>query len=128
MGQVHPFWDSKGNRYVYNIVTKETKERFCDKPDLSTLSRTLEAMEIHAFSNGVSIAIRKLGCGLDQSSRQEVVKLFRDIFAYADVLIVVYTLEENGVHAMSAGGDAELYADDKIERYSEDFFRGNRYY
>ena len=39
-------------------------------------------------------------------------KLLRDIFAFAEVQIVVYTLEENGVHALSAEGVAELYADD----------------
>ena len=57
---------------------------------------------------------------------QEVVKLFRDIFAYADVQIVVYTLEENGVHALCVEGDAEFYADDEKERYSEDFLLENR--
>ena len=63
---------------------------FCDEPDLST-------MKMHACTNGVStIAIPKLGCGLDQMNWQEVVKLLRDIFAYADVQIVVYTLGENG--------------------------------
>ena len=55
----------------------------------------------------------------------EVVKLLRDIFAYADVPIVVYTLEENGVHAVSAEGEAEFYADDEIERYSEEFLPEN---
>ena len=119
MGQVFPFWDSTGQRYIYNLVNKE---RYCDKPNLSTLSKTLEAMKFHAGTNGVStIAITKLGCGLDQMNWQEVVKLLRDIFAYADVQIVVYTLEENGVHALSAEGDAEFYADDEIERYSEEF-------
>ena len=98
-----------------------TEERFCDKPDLSTLSQALEAMKIHASMNGVStIAIPKLGCRLDQMNWQEVVKLLHDIFAFADIQIVVYTLEENGVHAVSAEGDAEFYADDEIERSSED--------
>ena len=83
MGQVFAFWDSTGKRYIYNLVTKE---RFCDKLNLSTLSKTLEAMKIHASTNGVSaIAVPKLGCGLDQMNWQEVVKLLRDIFAYADV-------------------------------------------
>ena len=64
MKQVYPFWDSTGGRYVYNMVIKE---RFCDKPSLPTLSKTLEAMKIHASMNGAStIAIPKLGCGLDQ--------------------------------------------------------------
>ena len=53
---------------------------------------------------------------------REVVKLLRDMFAYADVQIVVYTLEENGVHALSAEGDAEFYADDEIEWFCEEFF------
>ena len=93
-----------------------TKERFCYKPNQSTLSKTLEAMKIHSSANGVStIALTKLGCGLDQMNWQEVVKLLRVIFAYADVQIVVYTLKESGVHALSAEGDAEFYADDEIE-------------
>ena len=98
MGQVYPFWVSTGNRSIDNLVTKRK-----DKPKLLTLSKTLEAKKIHASLNGVStIAILKLGCGLDQMNWQEVVKLLRDIFAYADVQLVVYTLEENGVHALSA--------------------------
>ena len=84
-------------------------------------------MKIHASMNGVStIAIPQLGCGLDQMNWQEVVKLLRDIFAYADVQLVVYTLEENEVHALSAEGDTEFYADDEIERYSEEFLLENR--
>ena len=121
-----PFWDPTGKRYIYNLVTTEI---YCDKPNLSTLSKTLEAMKIHASTNGIStIAIPKLGCGLDQMNWQEVVKLLRDIFAYADVqvVVVVYTLEENGAHALSAEADAELYADDKIEGYSEEFLLENR--
>ena len=103
------------------------QRKYCDKPNLSTLSKTLEAMKTHASMNGVStIAIPKLGCGLDQMNWQEVVKLLRDIFAYADVQLVVYTLEENGVHALSAEGDAEFYADDEIERYSEEFLLEKR--
>ena len=124
MGEVYPFWESTGKRFIYNLVTKK---KFCDKPNLSTLSKTLEAMKIHASTNGVStIAIPKLGCGLDQMSWQEVVKLLRDTFAYADVQIVLCTLVENGVNAMSAEDDAEFYADDEIERYSEEFLLENR--
>ena len=84
-------------------------------------------MKIHASTDGVStIAIPKIGSGLDQMNWQEVVKLLLDIFANAEVQIVVYTLKENGVHALSAEGDAEFYADDEIERYSEDFLLENR--
>ena len=78
-------------------------------------------MKSHAFMNGVfTTAIPKLGCGLDRMNWEEVVKLLRDIFAYADVQLVVYTFEKNGVYALSAEGDANFYADNEIERYSEE--------
>ena len=71
------------------------------------LSKTLEAKTFHARTNGVStIAITEVGCGLEQINWQEVVKLSRDIFAYADVQFVVYTLEENGVLVLSPEGNA----------------------
>ena len=83
MGQIYPVWDSTGKHYIYNLVTKEW---FCDKPNLSTLSKTLEAMKILASTTGVStIAIPKLGCGLHRMNWRQVVKLLRDIFTYADV-------------------------------------------
>ena len=120
MGQVFPFWDSHGRRYIYNLVTKE---RFLDKPELSTLLTTLESMKSHATMYGVStIAIPKIGCGLDQMNWQEVVKLLRDVFAYSDIHVVVYTLESHGVHALSSEGDPEFYAEDEVERYSEEFY------
>ena len=123
MGQVHPFWGSTEERYIHNLVTKE---RFCDKPNLSTLSKTLDAIKIHACTNGVStIAIAKLGCGLNQMKWQEVAKLLCDVLAYADVQIILYTLEEKGLHAMSVEGNAEFYADDEIRRYTEDFLLEN---
>ena len=104
-----------------------TKERFCDKPNLSTPSKTLEAIKFQTSTNGVfTIAITKLGCRLDQMNWQEFAKLLRDIFARADVQNVVYILKESGVHALSADGDAEFYADDEIERYSEEILLENR--
>ena len=79
MGQSHNFWDSTGRCFIYNLVAKG---RFCDKPDLSTLSRKLQALKIHASTIGIStFAILKLASGLDQMNKQEVVKLIRDIFA-----------------------------------------------
>ena len=124
MVQVYPFWGSTGKRYIYNLVTTEW---FCDEPNLSTLSKTLEAMTILESTIGVStIASPKLRCGLDQINWQEVVKLLPDIFGYAEVQIVVYTLEEKGIQAPSAEVDAKFYADIEIERYSEDFLLTNR--
>ena len=79
------------------------------KPDLSTLSGTLEAMKAHASTICVStIPIPKLGCGLDRIKWQEVVKLFCDFFGYTHVQIVVYSLDEIGVQTMSTDGDAEF--------------------
>ena len=57
---------------------------------------------------------------------QEVVGLLRDLFSYSDIRIVVYTFEENGVHALSSGEVTEVYAEDKIERYSEEFCLNDR--
>ena len=122
--QVFPFWDSSSRRYIYNLVTKE---KYSDKTDLQTLATTLQSMQSHATMHGVStIAIAKIGCGLDQMNWQDVVKLLRDIFAYSDVQIVVYSLDKHAIHAMSAEGDPEFCAEDEIDRYSEEFYLNER--
>ena len=122
--QVFHFWDSSLRRYIYNLVTKE---KYSDKPDLQTLATTLQSMQSHATMHGVStIAIPKIGCGLDQLNWQDVVKLLRDIFAYSDVQIVVYSLDEHAIHAMSAEGDPEFYAEDEMDRYCEEFHLNER--
>ena len=79
-------------------------------------------MKSHASMYGVStIAIPKIGCGSDKMNWQEVVKLLRDVFAYSDIHIVVYTSENHGVHALSSEGDPEFYAKEEIKRYSKEF-------
>ena len=99
-----------------------TKDKFSDKPDLPTLLSTVEEMKTHASMYGVStIAVLKIGCGLDKMNRQEVVKLLRNVFAYSDSHVVVYILESHGVHALSSEVDPEFYAEDEMERYSEEF-------
>ena len=101
--QVFPFWDSSSRRYIYIFVTEE---KYSDKPDPQTLATTLQNMQPHATMHGVStIAIPKIGCGLNQMKWQDVVKLLRIIFAYSAILIVVYSLDEHAIHAMSAEGD-----------------------
>ena len=88
------------------------KERLFDKPDFLTLSRALEAMKTNGSTNGVSsIALAKFACGLDQMNWQEVVNLLLDLFAYADVQIVVYTLDGIGVQEMSAEFDDDFHTD-----------------
>ena len=122
--QVFPFWDSSSRRYIYNLVTKE---KYSDKPDLQTLATTLQSMQSHATMHGVStIAIPKIRCGLGQMNWQDVVNLLRDIFAYSDVQIVAYSLDEHAIDAMSAEGDPEFYAEDETDRYSEEFHLNER--
>ena len=122
--QVFSFWDSSSKRYIYNLVTKE---KFSDKPDLQTLAKTLQNIQAHATMHGVStINIPKIRCGLDQMNWKDVVKLFRNIFAYSEIQIVVYSLDEHAIHAMSAEGDTEFYAEDEIDRYSEEFHLNER--
>ena len=57
---------------------------------------------------------------------QEVVKLLRDIFTYSNIRKVKYTLEENGVHALSSEGDPDFNAENEIEKYSEEFYLNDK--
>ena len=117
--QVFPFWDSSSRRYIYNLVTKE---KYWYKPDMQTLATTLQNLQAHATMHGVStIALPRNGCGLDQMNWQDVVKLLRYIFAYSDIQIVVYSLDEHAIHAVSAVGAPDFYAEDEIDRFSEEF-------
>ena len=104
-----------------------TKEKYSDKPDLQILATTLQSMQSHATMHGVStIAIPKIGRDLNQMNWQDVVKLLRDIFAYSEIQIVVYSLDEHAIHVMSAEGDAEFYAEDEVDRFSEEFHLNER--
>ena len=104
-----------------------TKEKHLDKPDLQTLATTLQNMQAHATMHGVSTIVKpKIGCGLDQMKRQDVVKFLRNIFAYSDIQMVVYSQDEHPIHAMSAEGDSEFYAEDEIDQYSEEFHLNER--
>ena len=123
-GQDFPFRDQTGNRYIYSLVTKT---KCSEKPNLLTLFLTLEEIKSHARLYGISTtAIPKIGCGLDQMNWREVVKLLRVTFAYPNIRIVVYTLEENGVHALFSEGGPDFYAEDEIERYSEEFYLNDK--
>ena len=78
-------------------------------------------MQAHATMHRVSTsAIPKIGCGLDRMNWQDVVKLLRNIFAYSDIQIVAYSIDEHAIHAISAEGDPEFYAQNEVDRYSEE--------
>ena len=122
--QVFPFWDSSWSWYIYKLVTKE---KYSDKPELQTLTTTLQNMQANATIHGVStIAIQKIGCGLDQMNWQDVLKLLWDIFDHSDIQIVVYWLNEHAIHAITAEGDPDVYAEDEIDRYGEEFHLNER--
>ena len=106
--QVFRFCNSSSRRIIENLVRPE---EYLDKPDLQTLTTSLQNMQAHATMHGVlTIAIPKIGCGLDQMNWQELVKLLRNIFAFSDIQIAVYSLDEHAIHAMSAEGDPDFYA------------------
>ena len=66
-------------------------------------------MKAHAIMQRVpTIAIPKIGCGFDQMNWKDVVKLLRNIFPYSYIQMVVYSLDKQAVHAMSAEGDPEF--------------------
>ena len=122
--QVLPFWDSSSRRYYYNLVTNA---KYSDKHDLQFLATTLQIMQAHATMHGISlIAIQKIRCGLDQMNWQDVVKLLRAIFAYSDIQTVVSLLDEHAIHALSAERNPEFYAEDEIDRYSEELHLNER--
>ena len=112
--QVFPFWETSSRRYIYNLVTKE---KCSDKFDVQILATTLQNMQAYATMHRVStIAIPMITCGLDQVNCQNVVRLLRNIFAFSEIQIVVYSLDEHAIHAMPALGDPEFYAENEIDR------------
>ena len=99
-----------------------TKEKYSDKADLQPRAATSQNMQAHATRHGIAtVAISKYGCGLDQMNWQDVVNFLRDIFFYSDIQIVVSSLDEHANHALSAEGDPEFYAENEIDRCSEEF-------
>ena len=84
-------------------------------------------MKSHARLYGIStIAIPKICFAPDRMNWQETVKSLRDILAYSNIRLVVCPLEENGVHALSSEENPDFYAEDKIEKYNEEFYSSVR--
>ena len=84
-------------------------------------------MQARATMRAVStIAVPKTGCGVDQMNWQDVEKLIRNIFAYSNLQILVYSSDKHAIHAMSVDGDPEFYAKGEIDRCSEEFHLNER--
>ena len=56
----------------------------------------------------------------------DLVKPLRDNFVYSSVRLLVYILKENGLHDLSSERHTDSYAEEEIERYSEEFYLNDR--
>ena len=81
-----------GDRYVYNLVTKD---KYFNKPTYDTLKSALLAMRAHMIEHSVKfLCLPKIACGLDGLKYYEVKKLLQEIFKHDDIDICIYSLEK----------------------------------
>ena len=81
------------NRFIYNLVTKEV---YSGKPTYDTLRKSLEKMRDHAKKHNVTkINMPRIGCGLDGLSWPAVRTLVNNVFRQTDIIITVYTLDQD---------------------------------
>ena len=82
---------SRDDRYVYYLITKE---HYYDKPTYQTLHQSLQAMRNHALLNDVkSLAMPKIGCGLDGLQWPKVKDLLEEVFQGSGIDITVWTFK-----------------------------------
>ena len=80
----------RNGRYIYYLVTKD---RYYDKPSMSSLRAALLAMRESIVANGVQrLAMPKIGCGLDRLNWDEVKELIISTFDEIPLDIAVRTL------------------------------------
>ena len=124
-GQTFPFWDQIGNSYLYNLVTKT---KFPKKLSLPILSLTLEAMKsMHGWMESQPSQFQKSDVAFNLMNWKHLLKLLWDFFACSNMRTVLYTLEENAVHALPSEGNPDLYGEDEIEMYSVEFYLIDRF-
>ena len=83
-----------GARFVFYLVTKD---RAWDKPTAHTLSTALDALRAACEGLGVhTLAMPRLGCGLDKMQWSRVRKMLEDTFQPASIVqaIHVYSLDK----------------------------------
>merc|ERR1712130_141457 len=82
-------------RYIYNLVTKE---KYYEKPTMTTLRNSLSEMAKHMQKKRVEgVAMPRIGCGLDLLEWRQVRRLLEEVFKDSDSKIVIYTREEDQV-------------------------------
>lgn len=78
-------------RFIYYLVTKE---KYYDKPTYETLKSSLTAMRDHCTGHNIkTLAIPRLGCGLDRLDWSVVRKDIADIFQDTDIAITACSLD-----------------------------------
>ena len=80
-----------GPRYIYNLVTKAAS---WNKPTYRSLHLSLLEMRQHMIANHViTVAIPRIGCGLDGLEWSHVRRLIHDIFRDDQITIWVFYLQ-----------------------------------
>ena len=81
---------SRDKRHIFYLVTKS---KYWQKPTMETLQSSLERMLELAQEKGVAtIAMPRIGCGLDKLEWKEVKKLIERVFGESDIHIQIYFL------------------------------------
>lgn len=77
-----------------------TKRRSFHKPTYESLRSSLTAMKAHCVANSVnSLALPRIGCGLDQLSWDRVSEMICAIFKDMEITITVYYLWDVAMEA-----------------------------
>ena len=82
-----------GESFVYYLITKQN---FNDKPSYDTITSSLRAMRDHCIQNAVrSIALPRIGCGLDGLDWVKVSAILNQVFKGTDIKLKIYTPTNN---------------------------------
>lgn len=79
-----------GSRWIYYLVTKKF---YYGKPTMETLEQSLCACRDHALAHAVkTIAMPRIGCGLDRLDWNKVLALIGNVFADTGISIKIYSI------------------------------------
>lgn len=80
----------RGKRFVYYLITKV---KATGKPTYDSLRASLCELKKHCVKNGIkSLAMPKIGCGLDRLEWEEVSTMICEIYSDVDIKVTVYAL------------------------------------
>lgn len=87
---VWPLAPNKADVHIANLITKD---RYWRKPTYTSLAKTLAALHKTVRQQQIkTLAIPRIGCGLDRLSWQKVSLMITAMFEDTDVTIIVYRL------------------------------------